>query len=397
MEKTIDFAVDRLTEKRNISVEVITPVHVGASNDKLLHKSLDFLIEDDDVFVLNKNKLFRLLWEHDLLDIYEEKLLAMEKMIVWDLLDEIGADPTQVSDRTYDCSRADPAGEIRPLIRNGMGEAYLPGSSIKGAIRSVLFNFFAEKNNGKSFLADLQKNRMQARDIGKEITKKEKEWLGHFTTSIFRFVRPADVLMDKTDLANIELFNLNRGGGSWYSKFKERFLITAEVFPKGAKGNLKLGISDGIIKGLKTVYKNERGAKTPANWSQVFDGQDNFLSLFAIINNYTKKHLQREIEFFEKYDDAEDTDLIIDSLTDLLEKTDAPNACLLRMSYGAGFHGITGDWRYGDHTYSILRPDELNRVYSRSAKGRVPARYKSRRISGTDEDTALMGFLQLKL
>ena len=73
--------------------------------------------------------------------------------------------------------------------------------------------------------------------------------------------------------------------------------------------------------------------------------------------------------------------------------TKTPNACLLRMSGGSGFHAITGDWRFNDHLQTIEQPDRKNMVYNHKIRGKEPARYKSRRVAYPWKE--LMGFVQL--
>jgi hypothetical protein len=63
------------------------------------------------------------------------------------------------------------------------------------------------------------------------------------------------------------------------------------------------------------------------------------------------------------------------------------------LAYGSGFHGITGDWRFDNHTETIEKPDTKNMVYDQTTRQKVPARYKSRKVAGVE----LMGFVKLHL
>src|SRR5690606_6823933 len=114
--------------------------------------------------------------------------------------------------------------------------------------------------------------------------------------------------------------------------------------------------------------------------------------LFNLVNEYTNAHLRREIDFFSTYPQAEDTDLLIENLESLRQMTiNNPDSCVLRLSYGSGFHGITGDWRFLTHTETIDKPDWENK-----RKGE-PTRYKSRKVVGQDIHTNAMGFVKITL
>ncbi|MCB0522495.1 MAG: type III-A CRISPR-associated RAMP protein Csm5 [Lewinellaceae bacterium] len=394
MEQTITFETEKLTDARLLKMEVKTPIHVGAASEKLLVERLDYLVEGDTVYVLDRPKLYGLLLEHDLLEEYTQKLLQARGGNLWDLLDDMNVPVSKVSLFTYSCK--DAGSEIRPLIRSGMGQAYLPGSSVKGALRGVVFEHLAQQNEiGR--IKKAWSTYRNARDVEQELANYEKDLLGHFGNSLFRFVRPADATLDKTALTNIDLFNLYQEHGGWQSDFKPDFVITAEVFPRGAAGEMRLEVSAGLVDAIRKAAPKSREARTPTHWDAVFSTDDPFKALLAIINTYTRKHLEREIAFFQQYDEADDTDLVISNLTDLLAETKNENSCLLRMAYGSGFHGITGDWRFDDHTYTILKPDEFNLAWSQSTRSKGPARYKSRKIAGSAEYSNLMGFVRLSL
>jgi hypothetical protein len=114
------------------------------------------------------------------------------------------------------------------------------------------------------------------------------------------------------------------------------------------------------------------------------------------------KHISREIAFFEHYDKtddgiAEDIDEVVDNLKSLLRQAQQAdeNTCFLRMSFGSGFHGITGDWRFSDHTESVQKPDNQNLVYNFKTRSKEAARYKSRRLAFPSSDA--MGFVRLSV
>lgn len=368
----------QLNTNYDIALEILTPVHIGTDSNKLLMKFVDFFLEDGKVYIINQNALYQELMtlqargNQSGLDYYMDLLTkgrfeAIEKYIK----EEIDLD--LIAERTFDYS-GDLPSEIRPLVRTGTGATYIPGSSIKGAIRSVIFNYLH--------------NRLNIKDGGRNV---DRLVLGDFSNGIMRFIRPSDVELSKTEISNIDLFNLYSSMTDWKSNWKDRFSISAETFKIGQeKGIFRLGIADGLIKEIK-----KKAPETLFKYLHLIIEEENPIQfIFNLINEYTYEHLQKEIDFFEKYPEAEDTKFIIENLKKLQEQTiNNPDSCILRMAYGSGFHGITGDWRFDNHLETIENPDNKNMVYDQKTRQKVPARYKSRKVTGVE----LMGFVKLHL
>jgi CRISPR/Cas system CSM-associated protein Csm5 (group 7 of RAMP superfamily) len=368
----------QLNTNYDIALEILTPVHIGTDSTKLLMKFVDFFLEDGKIYIIDQNALYQELMglqaggNQSGLDYYMDLLTkgrfeAIEKYIKDEVdLEFIAADTFEYS--------GDLPSEIRPLIRTGNGTPYIPGSSIKGAIRSVIFNYLY--------------NRLNIKDEGKNI---DRLVLGDFSNGIMRFIRPYDVELSQTEISNIELFNLYSSMTDWKSNWKDRFSISAETFKVGQeKGKFRFGVSEGLVQEIK-----KNAPETLFKYLHHIIKENNSIQfIFNLINEYTYSHLQKEIDFFEKYPEAEDTEFIIENLKKIQEQTiNNPDSCVLRLAYGSGFHGITGDWRFDNHLETIEKPDTKNMVYSQTTRQREPARYKSRKITGVE----LMGFVKLHL
>jgi CRISPR/Cas system CSM-associated protein Csm5 (group 7 of RAMP superfamily) len=369
----------QLNTNYDIALEILTPVHVGTDSNKLWMKFVDFFLKDGQIYIINQNALYQELMNLQArgnqsgLDYYMSLLTkghfdAIEKYIK----DEVDLD--LITEHTFEYS-GDLPSEIRPLVRTGTGTSYIPGSSIKGAIRSVLFNYLYNRSN----------ERLQDRNIDRLV-------LGDFSNGIMRFIRPYDVEMPETEISNIDLFNLYSSTTDWKSNWKDRFSITAETFKiQQSKGTFRFNVADGLARQIKekapeTLFKH---------LGQVIKNDTPPIQfIFNLINEYTYEHLQKEIDFFERYPEADDSEFVIENLKKLQEQTiNNPDSCVLRLAYGSGFHGITGDWRFDNHTETIEKPDTKNMVYDQTTRQRVPARYKSRKVAGVE----LMGFVKLHL
>ena len=109
--------------------------------------------------------------------------------------------------------------------------------------------------------------------------------------------------------------------------------------------------------------------------------------MFQIINDVTKEYLQKEREFFQKYD-AERSDEVISCIESLLSLIPADgSSCLIKMSAGVGFHSITGDWQYDNYDKTKLWTEGRNAGKKK---------YKSRKIAEYNHRLQLMGFVRLR-
>jgi len=354
--------MNQLNTNHQLELEVLTPVHIGAGKEKDWIKGLDFIHQSGKIMLLDKNAIFsdldaskmsRLLGPLENNN-YRGIVEFLEKYFDWNDI------VTQTF--TFD----NPPTEIKPLIRNGNGKPYIPGSSIKGAIRSVLFQY-------------LYKNV----DPGRSETYIEQDLLGNFDRSLSRYLRPSDAetsTAHPSAILQVDVFNLYSEHNGWEGDWANDLKITAEHFRSETRFNFRFSIADGVLQFVKE-QEHRRGEKlTPTYSSQTIE--KNALGfLFKIINAHTIDFLTKEIEFFDTFDKQYIVEEVIQELRRLREiAKQSDQQCVLRLGAGSGFHSITGDWRFPNHLVTIDQPDEKNRTYSRSARQRVPARYKSRKI-----------------
>lgn len=377
------YQINTLNTVETVQLEIVSPLHVGAAGEKLWIQNIDYFYNGEEVIIFDQSKLIRTLAKAftpngtAALSAYQNLLASNRNWEIEQFLEECGIAPFDIAKKEYAVSNA-PASEIRPLIRTGVGQAIIPGSSIKGAIRSTIFHTLFKKFKPEEYRVD-------------------QTLFGDIGNNIMKFIRPFDAVCNQTGLINCELFNLYQNYGNWESDYKQQFLISAEVFLPSANTSFRLAIADGLMSILKKEGNRISKYLTPRYIDNVVKTDRPVQFLFKLINNYTRVHLEREIAFFKKYDQAEDTEYIIDNLESYLAYTQDENQCLLRMAYGSGFHGITGDWRFSDHTSTILRPDSKNKTWNATSRSKEPARYKSRKITGLDVDATLMGFVKLKI
>lgn len=371
----IQQAKDKLSEKITCSLEILTPVHMGHSGG-VWYSGIDYMYNDGLIHIIDQDKFL----SHFLNEYGSEWIDEFSKNVSNGTADKYlrkeNIDWEEFS--IFSFEGENPTRELRALMRNGLGKSYIPGSSIKGAIRSVLYNFLYNKLG-------------KPRNI-----PSNRELLGDFQTAITRYILPFDAIVPTSVVSNISLFNLY-GDVGWRSKYKNsdnKPFISAETFAVGAKGQFDIV----VMNGFSRLVENTDPKITHIHTHDVIAMQKPVQHLFNIINEYTQEHCKKEIKFFEKYPQASGTQFIIDTLKEMqFLATNNDNSCILRLAYGGGFHAMTGDFRFDDHTETIEYPDSKNTVWSQLERQRVPARYKSRRIVVNAQGYFPMGFVRITL
>ena len=383
---------DLLNNKYNIELEVLTPLHIGAGAEKDWMKGADYISDNNKVYILNHKKVLQRLKGGA-----EELSNFLLKKDDKGLKAKISGDLESVSDIIFN-SPTGSEKDIKTFIKNGLtNKPIVPGSSLKGAIRSILLSYFIDSKNQ----IDRRNKRFEEEIFGS--ANKGDEFM--------RFIKIADAQFERTELINTKIFNLygnasNLNGG-WKHEFRggttnkfsqKGFNTIYEIIAPNETGELSIALSD---RAFDNFYKTQK----PKKKSDILK-QKPSQKLFAIINEHAKKYIDKQIAFFKNYSNNE-TYAIISSLERV--KSQIPNdnsACVLQMSAGSGFHSITGDWQFDD--FLIDRPyseyydrrSGQNKRKSRGTKlinGKYEDLAKSRKIATDGEKFDLMGFVKLSI
>ena len=349
-----------------IELEVITPLSVGAGNDNEWVKGLDFVQKDGKVYVIDMQKVAAA--GVDVGALTALFLKSDDRGISQLLGNKIG----ELSRYVFDLP-AKTDNNIKTFLRSQFfDKPMVAGSSIKGSIRSALFNYLR---------TDEQKN--------EDVFGTMKDG-----TDFMRFVRIGDVEMPSTVLVNTKLFNLRKEGEEWLGGWKQMMNKTTESYNSEgfntlyecvAPGNKGLGNISLAANAFSLLEKYGQSKSPYANKKRTLLNEP-ISSLFQVINDVTKEYLQKERAFFLKYD-ANRSEEVLDGIDSLLSMipTDG-SSCLLKMSAGVGFHSITGDWQFGDYDKTKFWTD---------GRHAGKKKYKSRKIAEYNHQLQLMGFVRL--
>ena len=364
--------MEGVNKKYNIEIEILTPLSIGAGAEKDWVRGVDFVVDKGKLYKLNLKKMLACGFKiEDLTNLFasknEEKLKSM-----------LAGNLDAASDFTMPIP-VESDNDVKSFVKNQLtGNAVLTGSSLKGSIRSVLFQY-----------------------LGGE-SKDGKEVFGSSTNGdeFMRFIKISDAEFDKTELVNTKIFNLTGGGHNWQGGWKYNYNSTNSHFNKNGFNTLYECLTTGekskctISLAIKLFDNYGVNQLKYSKKKELFSEEeyDPIENLFYEINSHTFDYLKKELDFFKCYNQADRSQEIVSTIVRLLNQTndllEENRSCILKMSAGSGFHSITGDWQFNDYTKAPLdrKRNKENHVNP-----------KSRKIAEWKGNLSLMGFVKLSI
>lgn len=350
--------METINKKYDLKIEVLTPLSIGAGADKDWVRGVDFVVNKRKIYKLNLKKIVK---EGVNIDRLTSLFASKNEKGIINLITEPKLE--KVSDFVMPFP-ADSPNDIKAFVKNQLtGKPILAGSSLKGAIRSILFDYLRDREHDEKQV------------FGSSVKGDE----------FMRFIKISDAEFDGTFLVNTKIFNLQKKG-NWIGGWKHGGRDTGDTFsPKGF--NTIYECLKPMQCGFASIMLSLSQFDKICNHSYQQEKRGILNNdLFKVINNHTKEYLKKEKAFFEEYS-ADKTNLIVDSINNLLNLIPSDNSyCILKMSAGSGFHSITGDWQFED--YSRTGVWDFGRNQGKQ-------KYKSRKIAVYGEHFDLMGFVKL--
>lgn len=364
--------MNAINRKYDLKIEVLTPLSIGAGAEKDWVRGVDFVVKNNCVYKLNLKKIVKEGVDLDMLTSY---FVSKNEQGIVNLITEPKLE--KVSDFVMQLP-ADSPNDIKAFVKNQLtGKPILAGSSLKGAIRSILFNYLR----------------------GNECDEKKVFGSSVEGDEFMRFIKISDAEFDSTSLVNTKIFNLQKNGnwiGGWKhggktdDKFKPNgFNTIYECLKPNQRGLASIMMSLSQFEKISCQHE-EKKKDVLKKKKDVLSGD--LTSLFTIVNEHTKAYLKKERDFFQNYF-ADKVDLIIESIDKLLSLIPTDNSyCILKMSAGSGFHSITGDWQFEDYSNGKFDRKRADKKDLKIGSKILP---KSRKIAVWDNHFDLMGFVKL--
>nr|HPN38558.1 type III-A CRISPR-associated RAMP protein Csm5 [Melioribacteraceae bacterium] len=355
-------------------LKFLSPVHVGSGQE--LQKGIDYDFKDNSLFFIDQEKLFNALVEKNesgLIEDYFNKCLSTN---FFDLVTKLlKLDPNNFvhMNRSF-------FGEMKPTLkefnRDGNGKYYIPGSSIKGAIKSIYFEKELQNNTADDLINQIKlepgkkPNKTRAASklmrVFSRTTRNPRE-ASNF--DLFRTLQFKDFELQDSDIGIIQNLILSLQFDKTL-KEKETKISYAQAVKPGSEI-----VIDKLYKLDKMLFKAGKMQNTLRFNAALFNEQ-NFIE---IVNSYAKKTIASEIEFFNNHPHPEYKDKIIKFYNDLLNKLkNNKTKIIFRMSAGSGWKFMTGNITLATDRSSVI--NTIRRIYP-LGKDRVDIFPKTRRIA----------------
>lgn len=365
-----------------IKIKTITEVHIGSG--ELLYENNDFCVGRDSekfnvIGIIDPRKVMNLIGVEHIVS-WVQGIESKRKL--GDIVHQYAPKATieDYSSRIIDLFTSNATETLKEYIHDGLGRPYIPGSSIKGAIRTAVL---------ASLTADIQPERWEIlNDKGQaDASVMEKNLFGDCPNlDVFRFLHVGDAIFGDLQTGAIDMVNINeREAHSFWDTSKRQ---TIEV----------LGAEDETTFEIRMKLDNYRNSKGTVGELPLC--MTSLPLLFDAINTHTQSLMESEIEYWAERIDRDESDKVSDYIREcrsILSQTRQcvhGKSCILRIGHGSGWRFITGAWSERSPLFDSKVIPAARPHYEKYMDYDFP---KSRRVSFDGKRLGLLGFVKLTI
>ena len=261
--------------KKIVKIKTLTSVHIGSG--EVLQIGSDFVkgkMGDDYVLaVVSPEKVLDLIGEEHL----QDWVVAIERKESTGNVVKRFAPNAKVEDYAkrivLEWSEAHERDTLKEHIHNGQGKPYIPGSSIKGAIRTAILASLAENVNDAERKIDVSANGKKKANANKI----EKELFGSDPNNdVFRFLQVGDAYFGECYTVSLRMVNINeRTSKIFWDKSKSQMI---EALPSEDITRFEMKLN------IEGYNKSKERCSTIGRLPNIMSSYE---SLFEAINEHT--------------------------------------------------------------------------------------------------------------
>jgi CRISPR-associated protein Csm5 len=352
--------VSEIGTNYRLEIEVLSPVHIGSGRPDLM-EDLDY-VKARRIYVIDQERMFN--------ELPPDRLARAEEATPLSRL--LTADEYAKFARY---ALNDPTGggrvpRIREHIKDVYGRPYIPGSSLKGAIRTALAWGMLDQREGPVRSRELGRNPRFADD------PLEAEFFGHRrrrkdrvdpNRDLLRAMHVSDSegvpLQNNLELTQVVLYSLSGPPAEARLESKgEAWRFFVETLRSGARLEFVLRLDEFL---LKPSTAHHWGAAGKQDWVRRWMAHCNAFSRVVIAHErtfYAEHGLPRVKAFYDR-------------LAHQADAADSARECLLQMAWGTGWVSKTMGAALEDTTLA-----EIRQRYRLGRRRDYPIFPKSRRI-----------------
>ncbi|SES90672.1 type III-A CRISPR-associated RAMP protein Csm5 [Anaerobranca gottschalkii] len=324
-----------------VNLETLTPVSIGS--EQKASQFLDYIYDNNKVYYIDHDKLYDEIEKHpqgeSLLEEYIKIIKEQSKR---------NSNSYNLTSFLISCkidfkkavlSAVETEGVINKQISLHIktnNAPYIPGSTIKGAIRTaIIFNLFEEDDDTKLLYEYIFKNKDDDKKRGEKhyigenyLYKGDRDILKHLQVSDSQLFTESDLVV--TNLKRINIIN-NKGSS---------IPIVREVIKEGAKTILTIKtLGEDYHEDIKDFLFLKKGEEK---------------GLLKLINEYTKVNISKEIRMLKKEKGEKALISFYENLIQSVEKLDNTQEAIMRIGWGK---------TYFDNTISNkLKEENIERI-----------------------------------
>lgn len=269
------------------------------------------------------------------------------------------------------------AQEVRIQIRDGRGAPLIPGSSIKGSIRTAILKSRINPSIiSKKIFGDMQKIKLDNE------LREGRDDCGY---DYLRVLSVSDVSFpeDAVGIVQVRVRSPNQGNPTR----EEDYWLACEAINAQASGYMRMGIDPYLLK---------NSSKKRLGWNRdvKFDHQ----WIADVCRKRILEHIETELDYFRRRSPLKEAENFLQRLKQ--EVTEAPKETIfLRLGYGIGWCGTTGEIIDPRSRLQLLskKPNIMSRLAASVYDEMINIFPKTRRYIKTEPQVPLFGFLRLDL
>lgn len=362
------------------TIETITPIHIGSG--VLFQKNTEFLVKNEFIGIIDPLKVLGIIGETQITT-WVAMIERGEPLLPYLIKRKPGLELEDVCSRIlyYFARNISNSQSLKEQLHTGTGQPYIPGSSIKGAIRTALFTklikAFGIVNEQmlKNKKAQLDDAGLSAKLFGKDPNHDS-----------LRFLRVGDAVFDNGTTIALNMLSLNHSQNS--TRLDSKVSQLTEAIGQDITSTIRIDIDKEKLSG------NLKRHRITTDVSFLNSDQ----ALLDTINKHTINLLKAEIKSWEEHVQYADVENYISEIEEQIAKAEKcnENEAILRLGHGSGWNFMTGAWQ---KDASILIDDHVfDQIVNRSRPGNQKkyADYMFPKTRRMDEEGFLLGFVKIQ-
>ena len=334
--------------KNNIRITNLTQVHIGSG--ETLQKDTDFIVrrngKDSDIYIIDPDRVGKIIGtDQRVLDQWIASIEKGDTNSFFDLFLK-RAKPADYSKRRITNYADDRRGmTLKEFIHDGTGRPYIPGSSLKGAIRTAIIAFLASKmpeTVKERIVGSLADKHGKYRDEFGEHKSAENVMLGDTPNkNLMRFIRVGDAYYNKGIEMAVTQVSLNQRK-SYDCLIDKKRAQPVEAIGAEETSSFSLAIDK---KKFDEVFAH-RNDKDLKGMKSLPEEISTITGLFKVINDHTRRLVEREISYWRDLTQYQGAENYIEEMENILNAVNAckDGECVMRVGQATGWRFITGAW-----------------------------------------------------